>query len=580
MDSNVDAPKSSRRKRPRGAPRGNQNARKHGLYSPGVAPADRHAPLRRALRAYGFKPVRNADGIDLTDLVVNPDVNLPLLYSLIQAMVKLAEDQGTAQPRLGRRHGLLPPPSHRRPPAHPEQRRRPQKQPPASLSKGVTGTQAAHRPQGVGAGLSAPAKPVRNADGMPCRPASGGVQRGLPSFWGGEPLWGMCPQLSKNLWGGAGSGELERLCRRVGGPNQRRNADPISHRNPSSPRCGCRACPAPAPKEDHHKVQSHFNGPISRRSPTPNAEGAGPALPCPKGGSPQGAVPLQRPNLPPGPNPQAKAAGRLVSLCRFRAISRPGPRPTFGPRPRRYDLSPFFDRFNTPQRGPRPLIRSVPGRYDSSPFVDLSVAPQSQAAPASSRHRPPGKTLSTIQSNSYPPYAHRHPVGRVQGVPQRTTITRCSPTSTAQPPPWSNARKVWVQGLPCLTGVWERRDNRGHRALTRRDLMLDVLIANGKIIDGTGSPWLSGAVGVEAGRIRMLRGDVSGVQAKRYIDARGKVVCPGFIDMHAHSGPGRPQQPTPRAEGPPGRDDRADRHRRQLVRALHVARRTSTRTCC
>ena len=66
--------------------------------------------------------------------------------------------------------------------------------------------------------------------------------------------------------------------------------------------------------------------------------------------------------------------------------------------------------------------------------------------------------------------------------------------------------------------------------------MLDVLIANGKIIDGTGSPWLSGAVGVEAGRIRMLRGDVSGVQAKRYIDARGKVVCPGFIDMHAHSG--------------------------------------------
>ena len=89
MDT-THAPKSSRRKRPRGAPRGNQNARKHGLYSR-LSPADRHAPLRRALRAYGFKPVRNADGIDLTDLVVNPDVNLPLLYSLIQALVKLAE---------------------------------------------------------------------------------------------------------------------------------------------------------------------------------------------------------------------------------------------------------------------------------------------------------------------------------------------------------------------------------------------------------------------------------------------------------------------------------------------------------
>ena len=90
MDENGRIPKPSRRNRPRGAPRGNQNARKHGLYSK-LAPADRHAPLRRALRAYGFKPVRNADGIDLTDLVVNPDVNLPLLYSLIQAMVKLAE---------------------------------------------------------------------------------------------------------------------------------------------------------------------------------------------------------------------------------------------------------------------------------------------------------------------------------------------------------------------------------------------------------------------------------------------------------------------------------------------------------
>ena len=73
-----------------------------------------------------------------------------------------------------------------------------------------------------------------------------------------------------------------------------------------------------APKEDHHKVQSHFNGPISRRSPSSPRCGC---RACPKGGPPQGAVPLQRPNPPPGPNPQAKAAGRLVSLCRFPAIS-------------------------------------------------------------------------------------------------------------------------------------------------------------------------------------------------------------------------------------------------------------------
>ena len=83
--------------------------------------------------------------------------------------------------------------------------------------------------------------------------------------------------------------------------------------------------------------------------------------------------------------------GRLVSLCRFRAIFRRDPRPSFGPRPARYDLFPFFDRFNTPQRGPRPLIRPMPGRYDLSPFVDLSIAPQSQAAPRPSRHGPDGK---------------------------------------------------------------------------------------------------------------------------------------------------------------------------------------------
>ena len=126
----------------------------------------------------------------------------------------------------------------------------------------------------------------------------------------------------------------------------------LSHprRSPSSQAEGA----GPAPKEDHHKVQSHFNGPISRRSPSSPRCGC---RACPKGGPPQGAVPLQRPNPPPGPNPQAKAAGRLVSLCRFPAIFRRGPRPPFGSRPARYDLSPFFDRFNTPQRGPRPLIQ-------------------------------------------------------------------------------------------------------------------------------------------------------------------------------------------------------------------------------
>lgn len=66
--------------------------------------------------------------------------------------------------------------------------------------------------------------------------------------------------------------------------------------------------------------------------------------------------------------------------------------------------------------------------------------------------------------------------------------------------------------------------------------MLDLLIRGGLIIDGTGNPGYYGAVGVEGERVRIFRGDLAGVEAGRVIDAAGRVVCPGFIDMHAHSG--------------------------------------------
>ena len=66
--------------------------------------------------------------------------------------------------------------------------------------------------------------------------------------------------------------------------------------------------------------------------------------------------------------------------------------------------------------------------------------------------------------------------------------------------------------------------------------MLDLLIANGLIIDGTGNPGFYGAVGVEGDLLHLLRGDLSSVEAARTIDATDHVVCPGFIDMHAHSG--------------------------------------------
>ncbi|HEY7291214.1 MAG TPA: D-aminoacylase [Vicinamibacterales bacterium] len=61
----------------------------------------------------------------------------------------------------------------------------------------------------------------------------------------------------------------------------------------------------------------------------------------------------------------------------------------------------------------------------------------------------------------------------------------------------------------------------------------DILITNARIVDGTGGPSISGAVAVLDGRIAAV-GNVTG-PAVRTIDARGRVLAPGFIDPHSHS---------------------------------------------
>jgi len=71
----------------------------------------------------------------------------------------------------------------------------------------------------------------------------------------------------------------------------------------------------------------------------------------------------------------------------------------------------------------------------------------------------------------------------------------------------------------------------------------DLLVINGKIIDGTGNPWFYGDLGIIGDTIREV-GKLKGKTAGTVIDAKGKAVSPGFIDMHTHCDSGLGAEPT------------------------------------
>src|SRR5437899_4073794 len=63
----------------------------------------------------------------------------------------------------------------------------------------------------------------------------------------------------------------------------------------------------------------------------------------------------------------------------------------------------------------------------------------------------------------------------------------------------------------------------------------DIVIHGGRLIDGTGNPWFYGDVAIKSGKIASIGKIDPPASGQRAISAKGRVVTPGYIDMHTHS---------------------------------------------
>lgn len=94
--------------------------------------------------------------------------------------------------------------------------------------------------------------------------------------------------------------------------------------------------------------------------------------------------------------------------------------------------------------------------------------------------------------------------------------TRSEPRPPSAPAPSVTATTLPLEGAPALGKQY------------------DLLIRNGRIIDGSGNPWFYGDLAIDSGKIVAV-GDIPGATGRTEIDAKGLVVAPGFIDVHTHA---------------------------------------------
>ena len=70
--------------------------------------------------------------------------------------------------------------------------------------------------------------------------------------------------------------------------------------------------------------------------------------------------------------------------------------------------------------------------------------------------------------------------------------------------------------------------------LAAQQASYDLIIRNGRVMDGSGNPWFAADIGIRGDRIVSM-GRLNGAHAARVIDATGRYVVPGFIDIHSHA---------------------------------------------
>jgi N-acyl-D-amino-acid deacylase len=101
-------------------------------------------------------------------------------------------------------------------------------------------------------------------------------------------------------------------------------------------------------------------------------------------------------------------------------------------------------------------------------------------------------------------------------------------------PDYKNARPALMQRIAALIGLSLACGGPLSVAADAALPTYDLIIEHGRVVDGTGAPWFAADVGIRAGRIAAI-GRLDKVTAKQRIDAAGRVVAPGFIDMLGQS---------------------------------------------